>query len=122
MDKLIKDLISHFNGLSYIDVEDSGEGKLYGISVDYIDTLQMDEDKYNKWTDMLDSIDVINLNFQIYCSYDKSGHCFWNNNMKESNYTYIDIWISDAFCDNDINSLYNELKKVVEYIDNFYFN
>ena len=57
MDKLIKDLVSNFNGLSYVDVEDSGEGKLYGITMDYIDTLQMDEDKYNKWTDMLDSID-----------------------------------------------------------------
>ena len=122
MEKFIKNLVSQFDGLSYVDVEDSCEGKLYGITMDYIDTLTMDEDKYNKWTDMLDSIDVVMPNFQIYCSYDKSGYCYWNSNMKESNYTYIDIWVSDAFCDNDINSLYNELKKVVEYLDNFYFN
>ena len=122
MEKFIRDLVSQFDGLSYVDVEDSCEGKLYGITMDYIDTLTMDEDKYNKWTDVLDSIDVIMPNFQIYCSYDKSGYCFWNNNMEESNYTYIDIWVSDAFCDSDINLLYNELKKVVEYLDNFYFN
>ena len=119
MDKLIKDLVSQFDGLSYVNVEDSGEGKLYGISVDYIDTTKMGKDKYNKWTNMLDSINVIMPNFQISCSYDDSGHCSWDDIMEEYDYTYIDIWISDAFCDNDINSLYNELKKVVEYIDNF---
>ena len=119
MEKIIKDLVSQFDGLSYVDVEDSGEGKLYGLSVDYIDTTKMGKDKYNKWTDMLDSINVIMPNFQIYCSYDDSGHCSWDDIMEENDYTYIDIWISDAFCDNDINSLHNELKKVVEYIDNF---
>ena len=25
-----------FEGLSYVNVEDSGEGKLYGLSVDYV--------------------------------------------------------------------------------------
>ena len=32
MDKLIKDLVSQFDGLSYVDVEDSGEGNPYGLS------------------------------------------------------------------------------------------
>ena len=107
-----------FEGLSYINVEDSGEGKLYGLSVDYVDTLKFPEEIYDKWEDLLNSIDIIKPNFQIYCSWDKSGYKFWKN-MNESNHTYIDIWVSDDFSDNDFNSLNEEIERVISKIDNF---
>ncbi len=107
-----------FEGLSYIDVEDSGEGKLYGLSVNYVDTLVFPEEIYDEWENFLNSIDVIKPNFQIYCSWDKSGYKFWQN-MNESNHTYIDVWVSDDFSDNDFNSLNEEIEKVINKIDNF---
>ena len=39
----IKKIISNYEGLSYIDVEDSGEGKLFSVSVDYVDTRKFNE-------------------------------------------------------------------------------
>jgi hypothetical protein len=107
-----------FEGLSYVNVEDSGEGKLYGLSVDYVDTLKFPEEIYDEWEDLLNSIDVIKPNFQIYCSWDRSGYKFWQN-MNESNYTFIDIWVSDNFSDNDFNSLFEEIERVINKIDNF---
>ena len=107
-----------FEGLSYIDVEDSGEGKLYGLSVDYVDTLKFPEEIYEEWEDLLNSVDVIKPNFQIYCSWDGSGYKFWKN-MNESNHTYIDVWVSDDFSDNDFNSLNEEIERVIKKIDNF---
>lgn len=107
-----------FEGLSYIDVENSGEGKLYGLSVDYVDTLVFPEEIYDKWEDLLNSVDVIKPNFQIYCSWDSSGYKFWQN-MNESNYTFIDVWVSDDFSDNDFNSLNEEIERVISQIDKF---
>lgn len=107
-----------FEGLSYLDVEDSGEGKLYGLSVDYVDTLNFPEEIYEEWENFLNSIDVIKPNFQIYCSWDKSGYKFWKN-MNESNHTYIDVWVSDDFSDNDFNSLNEEIEIIINKIDNF---
>lgn len=107
-----------FEGLSYLDVEDSGEGKLYGLSVDYVDTLKFPEEIYDEWENFLNSIDVIKPNFQIYCSWDKSGYKFWQN-MNESNHTYIDVWISDEFSDSDFNSLNEEIERVIKKIDDF---
>lgn len=107
-----------FEGLSYVNVEDSGEGKLYGLSVDYVDTLNFPEEIYEEWENFLNSIDVIKPNFQIYCSWDKSGYKFWKN-MNESNHTYIDVWVSDDFSDNDFNSLNEEIEIIINKIDNF---
>ena len=115
----IKKIISNYEGLSYIDVEDSGEGKLFSVSVDYVDTRKFNEFQYDDFTDLLEEIDVIKPTFQIYCSYDGSGYDYWTEIMEESNYTYIDIWISDEFADNDFNSLIEELDYVLEKIDNF---
>ena len=115
----IKKIISNYEGLSYIDVEDSGEGKLFSVSVDYVDTRKFNEFQYDDFTDLLEEIDVIKPTFQIYCSYDGSGYDYWTEIMEESNYTYIDIWISDEFADNDFNSLIEELDYVLENIDNF---
>lgn len=107
-----------FDNISYINVEDSGEGKLYSLSVDYVNTLKFPEEIYEEWEDLLNSIDVIKPNFQIYCSWDRSGYKFWQN-MNESNYTFINIWVSDDFSDNDFNSLNEEIEKVISKIDNF---
>lgn len=107
-----------FEGLSYLDVEDNGEGKLYSLSVDYVDTLKFPEEIYKEWEDFLNSVDIIKPNFQIYCSWDWSGYKFWQN-MNESNHTFIDIWISDDFSDNDFNSLNEEIERVINKIDNF---
>lgn len=116
MERFLKSLA--FDNISYLDVEDSGEGKLYGLSVDYVDTLNFPEEIYDEWENFLNSIDVIKPNFQIYCSWDKSGYKFWQN-MNESNHTYIDIWVSDDFSDNDFNSLNEEIERVINKIDNF---
>ena len=105
--------------MSYINVEDSGEGKLFGVSVDYVDTLKFNEFQYEDFTDLLDEVDVIKPTFQIYCSYDTSGYDYWTEIMEESNYTYIDIWISDDFADNDFNSLIEELDYILGKIDTF---
>jgi hypothetical protein len=107
-----------FDNISYIDVEDNGEGKLYGLSVDYVKTIKFSEEIYDEWEDLLNSIDVIKPNFQIYCSWDSSGYKFWQN-MNESNHTYIDVWVSDNFSDNDFKSLYEEIEKVIDKINNF---
>lgn len=115
----IRKIISNYEGLSYIDVEDSGEGKLFGVSVDYVDTRKFNEFQYDDFTDLLDEIDVIKPTFQIYCSYDKSDYDYCSENMKESNYTYIDIWISDDFADNNFNSLIEELDYILGKIDTF---
>ena len=64
----IKKIISNYEGLSYIDVEDSGEGKLFGVSVDYVDTRKFNEFQYEIFNAMLDEVDVIKPTFQIYCS------------------------------------------------------
>ena len=115
----IRKIISNYEGLSYLNVEDSGEGKLFGVSVNYVDTRKFNEFQYEDFTDLLDEVDVIKPTFQIYCSYDTSGYDYWSEIMEESNYTYIDIWISDEFADNDFNSLIEELDYVLEKIDNF---
>lgn len=119
MVNIIKNIIPHYEGLSYLDAEDNGEGTLIGVSVDYIDTTFFNEEQYNKWVNMLDSVEVIRPTFQIYCSWDKSGYNYWSN-MNESNHTYIDIWISDNFNDNDIIPLINELDIIVEKFDKFF--
>ena len=116
MERFLKSLA--FDNISYINVEDSGEGKLYSLSVDYVKTLKFPEEIYEEWEDLLNSVDVIKPNFQIYCSWDRSGYKFWQN-MNESNYTFIDVWVSDDFSDNDFNSLYEEIEKVISKIDNF---
>lgn len=115
----IKKIVSNYDGLSYINAEDSGEGTLIGVSVDYIDTTLFNKEQYDLWVNMLDSVDVIRPTFQIYCSYDTSGYQYWKDIMEESNYTYIDIWISDEFSDDDFTSLINELDKIIDMIDNF---
>lgn len=119
MVNIIKNIISNYEGLSYLDAEDSGEGTLIGVSVDYIDTTFFNKEQYDKWVNMLDNVEVIKPTFQIYCSYDTSGYYYWNN-MNESNHTYIDIWISDNFNDNDIIPLINELDIIVEKFDKFF--
>ena len=118
----IKKIISNYDGLSYLNVEDSGEGSLFGVSVNYIDTKYFNEEQYEEWENLLDSIDVICDNFQIYCSWDKSGFNFWNSREDESNYTYIDIWLSDDFSDDDIKYLIDELDDIIKTIDEFYFS
>ena len=116
---IIKNLISNYKGWSYLDAEDNGEGILFGVSVDNIDTTFFDEEQYNKWEDFLDSVDVIEDNFQIYCSHDTSGYQYWED-MGESNNTYIDIWISDNFCDKDIMPLISKLDYLAEKFDKFF--
>lgn len=116
MERFLKSLA--FEKISYINVEDSGEGKLYGLSVNNVNTLDFPEEIYEEWEDLLNSIDVIKPNFQIYCSWDKSGYMFWHN-MNESNHTYIDVWVSDDFSDNDFNSLNEEIERVISKIDKF---
>ena len=115
----IRKIISNYKGLSYIDVEDSGEGKLFVVSVDYVDTRKFNEFQYEMFNDILDEIDIIKPTFQIYCSYDKSGYDYWAEIMEESNYTYIDIWVSDDFSDDDFNSLIEELDEILRNIDKF---
>lgn len=115
----IKKIVSNYDGLSYLNAEDSGEGTLFGISVDYIDTMLFNEEQYDLWINMLDSVDIIRPTFQIYCSYDTSGYQYWKDIMEESNHTYIDIWVSDEFSDDDFTSLINELDKIIDMIDNF---
>ena len=115
----IRKIISNYNGLSYIDVEDSGEGKLFCVSVDYVDTRKFNQFQYELFNDLLDEIDIIKSSFQIYCSYDKSGYDYWTEIMEESNYTYINIWVSDDFSDDDFNSLIEELDEILRNIDNF---
>lgn len=115
----IKKIISNYDGLSYLDAEDNGEGTLIGISVDYLDTTLFNKEQYDLWINMLDSVDVIRPTFQIYCSYDTSGYQYWKEIMEESNHTYIDIWVSDEFSDDDFTSLINELDKIINMIDNF---
>ena len=115
----IRKIISNYKGLSYIDVEDSGEGKLFVVSVDYVDTRKFNEFQYEMFNDILDEIDIIKPTFQIYCSYDKSGYDYWAEIMEESNYTYINIWVSDDFSDDDFNYLIEELDEILRNIDNF---
>lgn len=115
----IKKIVSNYKGLSYLNVEDSGEGKLFGVSVDYVDTRKFNEFQYEDFTNLLDEVDVIKPTFQIYCSYDKSGYDYWTEIMEESNNTYIDIWISDEFADNDFKSLIKELNYILGKIDTF---
>ena len=115
----IKKIIDNYVGISWVNVEDSGEGTLIGVSVDYVDTLQFDEETYNKWENFLDGIDIIKPTYQIYCSWDKSGYNFWNKKQEESNHTYIDIWLSDDFEDKDIENLFYEINDILERIDTF---
>lgn len=115
----IRKIVSNYKGLSYLDVEDNGEGKLFGVSVDYVDTRKFNEIQCEDFINLLDEVDVIKPTFQIYCSYDRSGYDFWTEIMEESNYTYIDIWISDEFADNDFKSLIEELDYILGKIDTF---
>ena len=119
----IKNILSYYDGLSFVNSDDSCDGLLIGISVDYIDTLTFSVNKYFEWEELLNSIDEIYPTFQFYCSYDTSGYMYWSNNMNESNHTFIDLWISDDFnIDTDMSQLINTLNNVVSKIDNFYFN
>lgn len=120
MNEIIKSLISQYEGWSYLNVEDSGEGKLYGVSVDYIDTREMTPQEYEEWAELLDSVDIIHDTFQIYCSYDKSGFDFFDR-REESNNTYIDIWLSDKFTENDLFALTIELDHICKRIDDLSF-
>lgn len=119
VEKLIKEIVNSFDGLYYIDKEDSGDGTLYDIGVSFLDTMTFDKADYLNWENMLDSIDIITPNFQIYCSWDNSGYDYWSNRMGESNYTYIVVWVSNDFSDEDFKNLYNEIEKVYDELDNF---
>ena len=118
IDLAIKKIISNFDGCGFIDGEESGSGTLYGMSVDYVDTTNFNEDVYDAWVDLLDSIDIVDTNFEIYASYDASGYDFWHS-REESNYTYINIFINEDFCDEDFDSLIEELSDIIDKIDNF---
>lgn len=118
----IRKIISHYDGLSYIDAEDSGEGTEFGISIDYIDTLNLNENQYEMWENLLESIDIIKDNFQIYCSWDRSGYNYWSLGMQESNYTHIIIWVNEDFEDGDIVGLFDNIDEIINKIENFYFS
>ena len=115
----IKKIIDNYVGLSWLDVEDSGEGTLIGVSVDKVNTLQFDEETYNKWEEFLDGVDIIKPTYQVYCSWDKSGYKFWNIKQEESNHTYIDIWLSNEFSEKDIEYLFYEINDILYRIDMF---
>lgn len=117
----IRRITSHYDGLSYIDAENSGEGTEFGISIDYIDTLNFNDSQYEEWEDLLNTIDIIRDNFQIYCSWDRSGYNYWTLGMQESNYTHIVIWVNEDFEDSDINPMFDEIDKIIKKIENFYF-
>lgn len=118
----IRRIISHYDRLSYIDAEDSGEGTEFGISIDYIDTLNLNENQYEMWENLLESIDIIKDNFQIYCSWDRSGYNYWSLGMQESNYTHIIIWVNEDFEDGDIVGLFDNIDEIINKIENFYFS
>ena len=118
----IRRIISHYDGLSYIDAEDSGEGTEFGISIDYIDTLNLNENQYEMWENLLESIDIIKDNFQIYCSWDRSGYNYWSLGMQESNYTHIIIWVNEDFEDGDIVGLFDNIDEIINKFENFYFS
>lgn len=118
----IRRITSHYDGLSYIDAEDSGEGTEFGISIDYIDTLNFNDSQYEEWEDLLNTIDIIRNNFQIYCSWDRSGYKYWTLGMQESNYTHIIIWVNEDFEDSDINPMFKEIDKIIKKIEDFYFS
>ena len=120
-EKEIKKYLRYYEGASYIDAEDSGEGTLFGLSLDYIDTLILDENQYNEWEELLNSIDIIKDKFQIYCSWDRSGYNYWTLGMQESNYTHIEIWVDDDFLDEDINPMLDEVDEIIKKIEDFYF-
>lgn len=115
----IRKIASSFEGLYYVDSEDSGEGILFSIGVSFLDTITFDKADYLNWETLLESIDIFRPNFQIYCSYDKSGYDYWSNIMEESNYTFINIWISSDFSDEDFNSLWREIGKIYNKLDDF---
>lgn len=108
----IKTLIGLYSNISFVDVEDSGEGTLVGISFYGIDTTKFTEDEYNEWENFLNAVNIIHDNFQIYCSFDTSGRDWWNG-RNESNYTYIDLWYSENFSDNDFAELIKALGDLV---------
>jgi hypothetical protein len=118
----IRRITSHYDGLSYIDAENSGEGTEFGISIDYIDTLNFNDSQYEEWEDLLNTIDIIRDNFQIYCSWDRSGYNYWTLGMQESNYTHIVIWVNEDFEDSDINPMFDEIDKIINKIEEFYFS
>lgn len=115
----IKKIIDNYVELSWLDVEDSGEGTLIGVSVNCVNTLEFDEETYYKWVEFLDGIDIIKPTYQIYCSWDASGYKFWNEKQEESNHTYIDIWLSDDFSEKDIEYLFYEIDDILYRIDMF---
>lgn len=112
MNKIFEDLLAPYNGkLSYVDVEDSCEGELHSISVHYIDTLKFDQSEYEEWENWLEGNNVIGNHFQIYGSYDQSGFGYWNIKQEESNYTFIDVWFSDDFSQDDIPTFQKAFKE-----------
>lgn len=112
MNKIFEDLLAPYNGnLSYVDVEDSCEGELHSISVHYIDTLKFNQSEYEEWENWLEGNNVIGNHFQIYGSYDQSGFGYWNIKQEESNYTFIDVWFSDDFSQDDIPAFQKAFKE-----------
>lgn len=121
--KIIRDALSNISGITFINTEDSGEGVLFGFEINFVDTLSLNQVEYNKWEDMCADIDITNNpNFQIYCSFDSSSYDYWTNIMQENNTTYLDVWCSDNFSNNDVPNLVTEITTIIDDFNTFLKN
>ena len=114
----IKNIIAKHKDLSYLEAIDVNDGSLFVINVDCVNTLAFNECVYSQWEKILDYVDVIKNTFQVYCSWDRSGFKFWDS-RNESNYTHLNIWVSDDFSDNDIESLCEIIDTFVDMVNEF---
>lgn len=118
---LIKNLITKLD-LGFSSANQSGLGYEYVFLISNFDTSNFTEEQYNEWTDYLDNADFLEDKIQIYFSYDKSGFDFWKNTMNDSNYTMLNIWLSDDFTEkNEIHAL-NLIDALLIEIENIYNN
>lgn len=121
---LIGNLITKLD-LGFSQARESGLGCEYSFLISNFDTSDFTEKQYNEWTDYLDNGDFREDKIEIYFSYDKSGYDFWKNTMNDSNYTMLNIWLSNDFTEenkihalNLIDALLIEIEDTYNHIKN----
>jgi len=114
----IKEMLQYVPGITYLDHEpNDGDGTGLFFSIDFIDTLKLDEDEFYSLTDFMDSIDFHKSNFEVYISFDSSGYDYWNNIMNEPLSICLNIWVSKDFNDDDLDDLYDFVEDLINKVE-----
>ena len=105
----IKFLLGDY-GMYLSNVDERNDNVIeFGLCSTHFDTMEMSEEVYNLWENMLYNNGFSGNNYSVAFLYDASGYNYWHNIMEESNYTHISILVTNDITDAEEEELLNTL-------------